>query len=159
MSSHSDLAPGVVVVTGASSVLGRLVTEQVAADPEVSRVVALDERPAVRSLPGVESHTVDLQQADLKPLFEGATAVVHLAQTGGPDVPLEKGQGDGALARRILDAASSVGVEHVVLLSSAVVYGAWANVEGEAVDRVGVQRDEKRRQPPEQAGAADAGPP
>ena len=35
--------------------------------------------------------------------------------------------GDGALARRVLDAASAVGTEHVVLLSSAIVYGAWAN--------------------------------
>jgi nucleoside-diphosphate-sugar epimerase len=35
--------------------------------------------------------------------------------------------GDGALARRVLDAASAVGAEHVVLLSSAIVYGAWAN--------------------------------
>jgi len=127
MSSQSDLAPGVVIVTGASSVLGRLVTERVAADPGVGRVIALDQRPPTGSPAGVETHTVDLRQADLKPLFEGATAVVHLAQTGGPDAPLEQGDGDGALARRILDAASSVGVEHVVLLSSAVVYGAWAN--------------------------------
>ena len=127
MSSQSDLAPGVVVITGASSVLGRHVTGLVAADPEVGRVVALDQRPAGRPVAGVEPHVVDLHVADLKPLFEGATAVVHLAQDSDPEAPAREGRGDGALARRVLDAASAVGAEHVVLLSSAVVYGAWAN--------------------------------
>ena len=70
---------------------------------------------------------MDLAAVDLKPLFEGATSVVHLAQAPGPETLAGHGLGDGALARRVLEAASAVGTEHVVLLSSAVVYGAWAN--------------------------------
>ena len=77
--------------------------------------------------PGVESHVGRPGPADLKPLFEGATSVVHLAQAPAPRRRDGRGSGDGALARRVLDAASAVGAEHVVLLSSAIVYGAWAN--------------------------------
>ena len=115
------------MVTGAASVLGRRVTQLAAADPDVARVVALDRRALDASIPGVEPHAVDLAVGDLKPLFEGATVVVHLAQCTGPEEPATDSVGDGALARRVLDAASAVGTEHVVLLSSAVAYGAWAN--------------------------------
>jgi nucleoside-diphosphate-sugar epimerase len=117
----------VVVVTGAASVLGRRVTRLAAADPDVARVVALDRRTLGPSIPGVEPHVVDLAAVDLKPLFEGATVVVHLAQCTGPEEYEPSALGDGALARTVLDAASAVGAEHVVLLSSAVAYGAWAN--------------------------------
>jgi nucleoside-diphosphate-sugar epimerase len=127
MASESGLGPEVVVVTGAASVLGRRVTELVAADPQVGRVIALDQRPLRPPISGAEAHVVDLASADLKPLLEGATCVVHLAQASGPEAVADAGIGDGALARRVLDASSAVGAEHAVLLSSAIVYGAWAN--------------------------------
>ncbi|MET0903123.1 MAG: NAD-dependent epimerase/dehydratase family protein [Acidimicrobiales bacterium] len=126
MASRTRPAP-VVVITGAASVLGRRVTQLAAADPEVGRVVALDQRALGTSTPGVEAHTVDLAAVDLKPLLEGASVVVHLAQSTGPEELDDHAQGDGALARRVLDAASAVGTQHVVLLSSAIAYGAWAN--------------------------------
>jgi nucleoside-diphosphate-sugar epimerase len=126
MASEPDLGPEVVVVTGAASALGQRVCELAAADPAVGRVVALDQRPLDTPPGNVEAHRVDLAHADLKPLLEGATSVVHLAQCTGPD-PVAGEIGDGALARRVLDAASAVGAAHVVLLSSATVYGAWAN--------------------------------
>ena len=134
MGSGSDRAPSVpapggqtVVVTGAAGELGRWVCELAAADPDVARVVALDRRP-LRGLPaGVEPHRVDVAIDDLKELFEGAAAVVHLAE---PDAPRRGGDlsvpnGDAAMARHVMDAAGSAGVPHVVLLSSALVYGAW----------------------------------
>ena len=116
-----------VVVTGAASRLGQRVVELTAADPDVARVIALDRLRAPSAGEGVEAHQVDLAAADLKPLFEGATTVVHLAQATGPEPAAEGALGDGALARRVLDAASAVDAGHVVLLSSALVYGAWAN--------------------------------
>jgi nucleoside-diphosphate-sugar epimerase len=108
-------------------VLGRRVVALAAEDPQVSRVVALDRRAVAPAAPIVESHTVDLAAGDLKPLFEGATTVIHLAETSGPGELAADQVGDGAVARRVLDAASAVGTEHLVLLSSAIVYGAWAN--------------------------------
>lgn len=126
----ASAAPGqAVVVTGAASELGRLVCELAAADPAVARVVALDRR-ALRGLPPeVEGHRVDVASDDLKELFEGAAAVVHLAQPDGPrrGSDLSASTGDAAMARHVLEAAGSAGVPHVVLLSSALVYGAWPN--------------------------------
>ncbi len=115
-----------MVVTGAAGALGRRVVALAAADAAVAEVVAID-RAAVPTAGSVVGHQLDLATADLKPLFEGAAAVVHLAQTDGPAVADGPRSGDGALAHRVLDAAAAVGVEHAVLLSSATVYGAWAN--------------------------------
>lgn len=136
MASDSDrvtLAPatlsGAVVVTGAASALGQRVCALALADPDVSHVIAIDRRSLRRLPAGIERHQVDLATADLKPLFEGAAAVVHLAQADGPAPGESIGQpsGEGAVARRVLDAAAAVGVQHAVLLSSAIAYGAWAN--------------------------------
>lgn len=120
---------GAVVVTGAASDLGQRVCSLAAADPQVTRVVAVDRRSLRRLPAGVERHQVDLATADLKGIFEGASVVVHLTQADGPgrgeDLPAATGEAD--LTRRVLDAASAVGARHVVLLSSATAYGAWAN--------------------------------
>lgn len=120
---------GIVVVTGAAGELGQRVCALAVADPHVTRVVAIDRRPLRRLPAGVECHQVDLASADLKPLFEGAVAVLHLAQAGGPAPGESIGQptGEGALARRVFDAAAAVGTQHIVLLSSAMAYGAWVN--------------------------------
>jgi nucleoside-diphosphate-sugar epimerase len=132
-SARATVAPatlaGAVVVTGAAGQLGQRVCALAVADPAVSHVIALDRRPMKRLPEGVERHQVDLATADLKPLFEGASVIVHLAQADGParGDAISRPTGEGALARRVLDAASAVGADHVVLLSSATAYGAWAN--------------------------------
>ena len=114
------------MLTGAAGSLGRRVAARLAAAPDVDRVVAIDlVEPA--ELPGNQTFfAADLVTADLKPLLEGADTVVHLAFSAGPDLD------DDAVARsnveatqRLLDAAGAVGVRHVVLISSATVYGAW----------------------------------
>ena len=128
MTPKSDLAQPVVVITGAASRLGQRACALAAADAQVGRVVALDRRAMHRLPAGVEAHRADLASADLKALFEGASVVLHLAQATGPaPAHSDTDLGDGALARRVLDAASAVGATHGVLLSSATVYGAWAN--------------------------------
>lgn len=132
MASQSDrgtVASGTVVVTGAAAELGRRVCELAAADPAVAHVVAIDRRSLKRLPPGIERHVADLTTADLKPLFEGASTVVHLAQADGParGSTISSPTGEGAMAKRVLEAAAAVGVDHVVILSSATAYGAWAN--------------------------------
>ncbi|MEO7556956.1 MAG: NAD-dependent epimerase/dehydratase family protein [Acidimicrobiales bacterium] len=72
----------------------------------------------VRALLDATDHTIvpvaeGERASDLKARVEGATTLVHLA--GGLDE-----------TRGLLDAASSVGVKHLVVLSSATVYGAWS---------------------------------
>ena len=118
-----------VGVTGAAGALGRRVCALAAADPAVGRIVAVDRRP-VRGIAGpVRAVEVDLSVADLKPVFEGADVVIHLAQPDGPsrDAVGAAAAGDARIAHRVLEAASAVGATHLVLLSSALTYGAWAN--------------------------------
>lgn len=114
---------GRVVVTGAASMLGRAVTARLAARPDAPEVVALDLR-ADRGIDGIDLVTSDLAEA-----FEGADAVLHLASVFGPAIegPEIEAAVEVTMARRVLAAASKVGAETVVLLSSATVYGPWAN--------------------------------
>lgn len=115
-----------VVLTGAAGSLGRRVAERLASAPDVAGVLALD-LVEPRSLgAGTTFAAADLATAELKPLLEGADTVVHLAFAAGPEL-----DDDGTAranvegTRRLLDAAGAVGVRHVVLVSSATVYGAW----------------------------------
>jgi nucleoside-diphosphate-sugar epimerase len=112
-----------LVITGVDTPLGRRVARLVAEDPQ-SDVVGLAGGPVV-DLPGVDVRRLDLAGDDLKPHVEHADALLHLATSvpASPTAPT----GDVAVARRVLDAAGDVGVRHVVVLSSATVYGAWAN--------------------------------
>ena len=136
-----------VVVTGAAGPLGRRVCALIAADPDVARVVAIDQ-PGHDAAPGtfapagaaagpmatVDFHVAELRDPDLKAWCEGASAIVHL----GPSEPLDAA-GDRALdgtgstgadlrgTRDLLAVASDAGVTSLVVLSSAMVYGAWPN--------------------------------
>ncbi|MEJ7582664.1 MAG: NAD-dependent epimerase/dehydratase family protein [Acidimicrobiales bacterium] len=115
-----------VVVTGAASALGRRVCAALGSDSGPQMVVPLDRR----ALPGVGGGEVDLLVDDLKARFQGAHVVVHLASAFGPaldgDPEVERAD-DVEMARRVLEAAASASVRHLVLLSSATVYGAWVN--------------------------------
>ena len=89
-----------VVLSGADDPLGHRVAAALGRSAGVQRIVTLDDH--------------ELHSPDLKARIEGADAVIHLG--GG----LEE-------TRAVLDAAGAVGATHLVLLSSATVYGAWAN--------------------------------
>jgi nucleoside-diphosphate-sugar epimerase len=97
-------ASDVVAVTCADSGLGARVLARLQDDPAVRRVVAIPE--------------AELRTADLKSLLEGVGTVVHVA-TAAVD-PVDP-------ARRLLDAAGDAGIGHLVLVTSALVYGAWPN--------------------------------
>lgn len=118
------LAPMVrVVVTGSAGALGRRVVALLAARDDVDEVVGLD----LRSAPS--TRRIDLLTADLVAELAGADAVVHLASAFGPAVagPEIDDATEVAVARRVLEAADANGVGRLVLLSSATVYGPWAN--------------------------------
>lgn len=94
-------APEVVAVTAAATGLGRRVVQRLRADPGVARVVRLG--------------AADLR-GDVKRRFDGVHVLVHLASTVLPV--------DAEPTRRLLDAAGASSVRSVVVLSSALVYGA-----------------------------------
>ncbi len=113
-----------VVVTGASGRIGRRLLPTLVQAESVDRVVGLDVRG--QSVKGVESLGCDLVRDELKPLLEGADTVVHLASVFRPDRDgLDSSQVDLAATHRLLEAAGAVGVTKLVLVSSAMVYGAW----------------------------------
>jgi nucleoside-diphosphate-sugar epimerase len=89
-------------------------------------VVAIDLVEPKIQLDRMSFRACDLATGDLKPLLEGADTVIHLAFAAGPELDDDgtaRANVDGT--RRLLDAAGAVGVSHVVLVSSATVYGAW----------------------------------
>ncbi len=68
---------------------------------------------------------VDLSDGDLASVFAGADVVVHLASAvRAGTAEAAAAQLDLALFRRVLDALSPAGVAHLVMMSSATVYGA-----------------------------------
>jgi nucleoside-diphosphate-sugar epimerase len=113
-----------LVITGVDTPLGRQVARLVAQDAQVE-VIGLAAGPVVDLPDTVQIHRLDLARDDVKPMLEHVDAVLHLA-TSVPASPVASTD-DVAVARRVLDAAGDVGVDHVVVLSSATVYGAWAN--------------------------------
>ena len=117
-----------VAVTGAAGLVGHHLLPVLAAHPDVERVLGLDVREPDRRPRTVEFARVDIAGTELKPLLEGIDVVVHLAGVVDPvpDVALmARVNVEGT--RRVLDAAASVGARRVVRISSATVYGAWAN--------------------------------
>jgi UDP-glucose 4-epimerase len=117
-----------VAVTGASGLVGRHLLPVLAAHPRVDRVLGLDVREPERRPRNVEFARVDIAGTELKPLLEDFDVVVHLAGVVDPvpDVALmARVNVEGT--RHVLDAAASVGARRIVRISSATVYGAWAN--------------------------------
>jgi nucleoside-diphosphate-sugar epimerase len=112
-----------VVVIGAAGSVGRRVCTRL----EACGVTVLGiDRVATNGSSPVQR--VDLERTDLVALFRGADAVVHLAQTFAPEsAAVEDSASDLDAAQRMLDAASEAAVRHAVIVSSAMVYGAWEN--------------------------------
>jgi nucleoside-diphosphate-sugar epimerase len=100
--------PGpVVAVTGSEGALGRLVSTELAG------------RAAV--VP------VDARAPDVVARLTGASCFVHLdpEPVERPDLDVPGARAEAAITRRMLAAAADAEVPAVVLLSSAVVHGAW----------------------------------
>ncbi len=122
-----------VVITGASGALGRRVVSRLA-DTGVWSVVAIDQQPfptGVAKPRHFTAHRVNLATAPLERLMHDGhantkpNAIIHLATTGADGAGVV--DADVALIDRTLRAGEANGVDQVILLSSAVVYGAWAD--------------------------------
>jgi nucleoside-diphosphate-sugar epimerase len=121
-----------VVITGAAGPLGRRVAALSAADPDVTRVIAIDRDLRPGDLAStVEVHALSATDPEIKRFLAEADALIHLgvATVPGPDGLPTSGEPaiDLAVTRSLLDDAAAVGLRHLVVLSSAMVYGAWAN--------------------------------
>jgi nucleoside-diphosphate-sugar epimerase len=111
-----------VVITGVETPLGRRVA-RLAAEEADADVVGLARGPVTGLPASVAVYRVELTGDDVKPHLQDADVVLHLA-TSVPATPAAATD-DVAVARRVLEAAGDGGVPHLVVLSSATVYGAW----------------------------------
>lgn len=111
---------GIVALTGSEGPLGSRVGDLLAADPAVDGIVRLtaDDLDRAPEHPGA-----------LKDRLEAATTLIHLGRTDA--VAELDGTGTAGVdvvgTRALLEAAGSVGVQTVIVLSSATVYGPWPN--------------------------------
>ena len=118
-----------VVVTGAAGAIGRRVVRLLAEAPDVDSVLALDRRPANGQDPKVEHRFVDLRRADAladPAVLADVDTVVHLPFAASA-IRRRPGVLETDVTRQLLTAASAAGVRHLVVLSTATVYGAWPN--------------------------------
>jgi nucleoside-diphosphate-sugar epimerase len=109
------------LVTGAAGLVGTRVVRQLLAVGDLDWVVAVDRAPLDWADRRLVAHRLDLARADLAPVFDGVDVVVHLAEAGPGAAGARR---TVELAERVLEASDRAGVGHVVLLSSAMVYGA-----------------------------------
>ena len=116
-----------VVVTGAAGFLGSRVAERLRASGH--EVVCVDRAASVTDPRAAEPVVrVDLAHAALSEVFAGAESLVHLAGAFPVDaVSLDGAADDLDVAVRVLEHAAAAGVRHALVLSTAMVYGAWAN--------------------------------
>lgn len=119
--------PQTVAVAGAGGPLGRRVCRRLVDDSRVGSVIGFDLRPDP-GIAGMDYICGDVGELDLKELLADADVLVHLVSALAPwpdEAPA--GTSDGLATRRLLEAAGALGVGRVVLMSTAMVYGAWAD--------------------------------
>ncbi len=112
-----------VVVVGASGNVGTSVLRSLADEPAVDSVLGIARRAPAAEFPKTEWRTADISSSPLRPHFEGADAVVHLAwliQPGRDRQRLHEVNVDGSA--RVFRAAAAAGVPALVYASSIGAY-------------------------------------
>jgi nucleoside-diphosphate-sugar epimerase len=117
---------GELAITGATSTLGPRVLGRLAVLPDVTRLLAIDRSPPLGvNVPRCSYHDADPGTADLRPVLKDVDVVVHLGAALEPardDAVIRTREVDAA--KRVAEAAAAAGVRHLVVISSALAYGA-----------------------------------
>jgi UDP-glucose 4-epimerase len=112
-----------VVVLGASGNVGTSLLRSLAAEPGVESVLGVARRIPERSFPKTEWRQADIARSPLRPLFQDADAVVHLAwliQPGRDKQQLHEVNVEGS--ERVFSAAAVARVPALVYASSVGAY-------------------------------------
>jgi nucleoside-diphosphate-sugar epimerase len=116
-------APPVVAVTGAARGVGRALVVQLAASPRIGRVVAVDDHRG--DAPGVTWRLANVRDPTLASRLAGTDVVVHTDVDSSVDTDVrERRARNIRAAQTVLTAAAAERVGRVVLVTSAMVYGA-----------------------------------
>ncbi|WP_370323876.1 NAD-dependent epimerase/dehydratase family protein [Euzebya sp.] len=112
-------------VLGVTTPIGRAVLRRLSADDGVSRLLAVDATTPSMPPPRVEVRTMDPRDRLLALALDGVDVLVHCAFTddmsASPDSLYGANVGG---TRNVLAAADAAGVGHVVVMSTAMAYGA-----------------------------------
>ena len=110
-----------VAVTGAATGLGAVLAQRLVRHGWAVR--GIDQQDG--EIDGVQWCQADVREADVGQYLAGVGSVVHVALAMNPDSePESRHDLNIRGTRQVLDAAVECGVEHVVLVTSAAVYGA-----------------------------------
>jgi nucleoside-diphosphate-sugar epimerase len=122
-SASRDQPMPVVAVTGAAGGIGRALAARLAASAQVKKVVAIDDRRG--DLAGVTWRVADVRDPALAGRLAGVDVVVHADFDLAPDVNARQRRAYNVRgAQTVLTAAAAGRVGRVVLVTSAMVYGA-----------------------------------
>ena len=125
-STRSRRVGPVVAVTGAAHGVGELLVRQLASSASVKKVIAID---TIRGdVPEATWRLVDVREPALVERLGGVDVLVHLAVDSSvdhDDADIRSAHARGTAT--VLTAAPAAGVGHVVLVTSAMVYGALAD--------------------------------
>ncbi|TDC55863.1 NAD-dependent epimerase/dehydratase family protein [Actinomadura sp. KC345] len=113
----------VVAVTGAASGTGRLLAARLAGREEIRKVVAIDAHRG--DVPGVTWRVVDIRDPLLSNRLSDVDVIVNLDVEHSPDVDSRDRRTHNVRgAQTVVTAAAAARVRRVVLVTSAMVYGA-----------------------------------
>ena len=113
----------VVAVTGASTGTGRLLAARLAEREGIRKVVAIDAHRG--DVPGVTWRVVDIRDPLLSNRLSDVDVLVNLDLEYSPDIdPRERRTHNVRGAQTVVTAAAAARVRRVVLITSAMVYGA-----------------------------------
>jgi nucleoside-diphosphate-sugar epimerase len=116
----------VVAVTGAAHGIGEILVRRLASSTAVKKVVAID---TIRGdVPDATWRLADVRDPTLVERLAGVDVIVHLAvdSSVNHDEAVQHDESTRATAT-VLTAAAAASVKHVVLVTSAMVYGAHAD--------------------------------
>jgi nucleoside-diphosphate-sugar epimerase len=122
-SERSSQPMPVVAVTGAAGGIGSALTVRLAASPKVKKVIAIDRQRG--DIAGVTWRVADVRDPALARRLAGVDVVVHADLDLAPDSDARQRRAFNVRgAQTVLTSAAAGRVGRVVLLTSAMVYGA-----------------------------------
>ncbi|WP_433497851.1 NAD-dependent epimerase/dehydratase family protein [Sphaerimonospora sp. CA-214678] len=123
MPTSKRLRQPVVAITGAASGIGRAFLARVASSADFRRVVAIDDQRG--DVPDVTWRVLDIRDPLLANRISDVDVLVHLGTDESMDGdPAERRRYNLRAAQTVLTACAAARVRRVVLVTSAMVYGA-----------------------------------
>lgn len=119
-----------VVVTGASGNVGTSVLDALVSDPAVTEIVGVARRTPGVSFAKTSWHCADVSTSALRPIFQGADVVIHLAwliQPSRDEALTHRVNVEGS--RRVFEAVAEAAVPALVYASSVGTYAPHPGAE------------------------------